>query len=97
MSEKTERSQASWAERSTKGQLQSIPVTRGYRSTNQFRVESRLEGSKIAGVRSRFRWWDSWEREQGMKKESGRAAWQSEVAGKDEGWITAEVTGKRLE
>ena len=32
-----------------------------------------------------------------MKKESGSAARQSEVAGKDAGWTIAEVTGNKLE
>ena len=54
-SENTVCSQAVWAVRFKKGQLQSIPVMWLYRSQNQFRVGSRQVGSNIAGVRRKVK------------------------------------------
>jgi hypothetical protein len=55
MTERVVASHSSWAAGSVNGQLQSIPVTRGYRSKNQFKVGSKEVVSNIAGVRDNER------------------------------------------
>jgi hypothetical protein len=55
MTERAVASHSSWAAGSVNGQLQSIPVIRGYRSKNQFKVGSKEVISNIAGVRDNER------------------------------------------